>query len=336
MYRTEKWQDYFGVPLPASTQWEQIAQAAPAPQAVYEALKTQAAGGQVVHSDDTHMYIDELARQRAQAEAGDQPQNGRTGCFTTGIVARVDDHQLALFMSGANHAGENLAALLEQRAPQQPPPLHMCDGLSRNEPKEFARILCNCLTHARRNFVDLIPSFPQECDFVIQSLRQVYRFDAQAKEANFSAQQRLAFHQENSRPLMDALKSWMDEQFEQRKVEPNSELGRAFNYMLKRWPSLTRFLSVPAAPLDNNIAERALKMAILHRKNSLRFKTLNGALIGDAYMSLIHTCALNKVNPFDYLMSLIENVQAVEKDPHRWLPWNYRTSLDQLQPADTS
>jgi len=94
---------------------------------------------------------------------------------------------------------------------------------------------------------------------------------------------------------MDDLQKWMQEQIQQKKIEPNSGLGQAIHYMLNRWQTLTRFLSVPGAPLDNNVAERALKMAILHRKNSLSFKTLHGARIGDVHMSLIHTCELNRV-----------------------------------------
>src|SRR5450756_1987872 len=103
----------------------------------------------------------------------------------------------------------------------------------------------------------------------------------------------------------------MKEQLEQKKVEPNSGLGEAIRYMLKRWEELTRFLSVPGAPLDNNVAERALKMAILHRRNSLSYKTLHGAKVGDTFMSLIHTCALNGVNPYDYLMSLDKHADQV-------------------------
>ena len=65
--------------------------------------------------------------------------------------------------------------------------------------------------------------------------------------------------------------------------------------MLKHWQKLTLFLRVPGPPLDNNICERALKMAIRHRKNSLFYKTLRGAAVGDLYMSLIHTCYLSGV-----------------------------------------
>ena len=102
--------------------------------------------------------------------------------------------------------------------------------------------------------------------------------------------------------------------------------------MLKHWEPLTRFLEVAGAPLDNNLSERALKMAILHRRNSMSYKTLNGARVGDVFMSLIHTCQLNRVNPFAYLIALQEHAQEVAKDLTRWLPWNY---TETLAPADT-
>jgi hypothetical protein len=209
----------------------------------------------------------------------------------------------------------------------------MCDGLSRNRSKEFETILCNGILHGRRMFVDVVESFPEECRFVIESLREVYRFDAMTKEQKLSDAARLAFHQEQSRPVMEGLHRWMNQQFEQRKVEPNSGLGEAITYMLKRWVPLTRFLEVPGAPLDNNLCERALKMAILHRKNSMSYKTLNGARVGDIFMSLIHTCQLNRVNPFDYLMALQQHSQEVLKAAIRWLPWNFAEAMES---SDTS
>jgi hypothetical protein len=120
----------------------------------------------------------------------------------------------------------------------------------------------------------------------------------------------------------------MFKQFKERRVEPNSGLGQAIKYMRKHWRKLTRFLFVPGAPLDNNAVERALKKAITHRKNSLFYKTENGAQVGDLYMSLIVTCQLAGANPFDYLTEIQRNVAAVAKDPASWMPWNYRAKLD--------
>jgi hypothetical protein len=199
----------------------------------------------------------------------------------------------------------------------------MCDALSRNMSPEFESILAHCLSHGRREFVSLTQSFPEECQYVLHSLGVVYRVDAKAKELGMTPDQRLTHHQIHSQPVMEELKAWMQKQIDSKHVEPNSGLGQAIAYMLKYWKPLTLFLRKARAPLDNNICERALKMAILHRKNSLSYKTLNGARTGDLFMSLIHTCRLNGVNPFDYLLAIATHPEAVKLIPKAWLPWNY-------------
>jgi hypothetical protein len=114
------------------------------------------------------------------------------------------------------------------------------------------------------------------------------------------------------------------------KTEPNSELGKAISYLLNHWLKLTLFLRHAGAPIDNNIVERALKKAILNRKNALFYKTLNGAGVGDLFMSLIHTCELNKANPFDYLAELQKHSEELKQKPSEWMPWNYRETLVRL------
>jgi hypothetical protein len=129
---------------------------------------------------------------------------------------------------------------------------------------------------------------------------------------------------------MEKLHSWCAAQFEERKVEPNSGLGQAISYLLKHWEKLTLFLRVAGAPIDNNLVERALKKAILHRKNSLFYKTRKGAQMGDLFMSLIHTCELNGANAFDYLTELQRHAEELKQNPSAWMPWNYRDTLARL------
>jgi hypothetical protein len=179
----------------------------------------------------------------------------------------------------------------------------------------------------RRKFVTVAESFPHEVGHVLKVLGQVYRNDARTKEAGMSDHERLQYHQEHSSALLQKLRVWLQAQVAERLVEPNSSLGQAIAYTEKRWKALTRFLVEPGAPLDNNICERALKKAILHRKNSLFFKTENGARVGDLYMSLIHTCEFARVNAFDYLTALLRNADAVADSPERWLPWTYQEAL---------
>jgi transposase len=321
--RLAKLQESLGIPLAATTQWDKTEAAANLIHPVFRELIRQAAQGDIIHNDDTTMKILSLVQENKDRTSGE-----RTGIFTTGIISRIgDDKQIALFYTGRNHAGENIADLYRKRDPGRPPPVQMCDALSRNTTDEFNAILCNCLTHGRRHFVNEIDNFPQEAEHVIEVLAEVYCIDARTKKEKMTPDQRLDFHREHSGPLMADLKSWLDRQIDENLVEPNSGLGKAITYMDNHWTKLTRFLEVPGAPLDNNICERSLKRCIQHRKNSLFYKTEHGAYIGDMFMSLIHTCNLMGVNPFDYLITLIENSSALSKDPSKWLPWNYKANL---------
>ena len=203
----------------------------------------------------------------------------------------------------------------------------MCDALSRNLPGELRTILAHCLAHARRRFVDVYDRFPEPCRHLLESLAVVYRNDAVARERQLSPEARLRFHQEASGPTMQELHDWLTRQLGEKRTEPNSALGGAIGYMLRHWDPLTLFLRQAGAPLDNNVCERALKKAILHRKNALFYKTRNGAGVGDLFMSLIYTCQLNRANPFDYLTELQRHADALAACPQLWMPWNYRDAL---------
>jgi len=335
--RLEGLQGSLGIPLPASTQWDIVNDSAKVIEPVYEELIRQAAQGEVVYNDDTTMKILELMGKRAKAKALAEPEgtdddaperakdaSKRKGIFTSGIVSTNDDRTITLFFTGRRHAGENLAEVLRHRAADLSAPIQMCDALSRNEPKEFETILAHCNAHGRRRFVDVVENFPDACRYVLETLREVYKNDAVARRRNLSPDERLRLHQAESGPLMKKLKEWFNEQFEDRLVEPNSGLGEAILYMLNHWEKLTLFLREPGVPLDNNITERALKRAILHRKNAMFYLSENGAHVGDLFMSLIHTCALCEANPFDYLTELLTHADELPSHPQQWMPWNYR------------
>jgi len=287
-------------------------------------LIRQAAQGEVLHNDDTTMKILEFMGQRAKRKTfAEEDAPKRKGVFTSGIVSTNEGRRIALFFTGRQHAGENLAKVLAHRAAALGPPIPMCDALSRNLPAELKTMVGNGLAHGRRQFVDVVERFPEQCRYVLEILGKVYKNDAVARGQNLSPKERLQFHQDESGPVMEELHQWRNRQFEDRLVEPNSALGEAISYMLKHWEKLTLFLRQPGAPLDNNLCERALKKAILHRKNALFYKTLNGAHVGDVFMSLIHTCRLCGADPFDYLTALQRNEAAVSSNPQAWLPWNY-------------
>ena len=332
--RLERLQESLGIPLPTSTQWDIVHTTAQRIAPAYRELIRQAAQGDVLHNDDTTVKILEFMGKRAKqaalaenAEADAANARQRRGLFTSGIVSTHQDRKIALFFSGRQHAGENLTDVLAHRAADLGPPIQMCDALSRNLPKEFETLVANCIAHGRRSFVEVADRFPDECRHVLETLKDVYKNDGIARERSLSPAQRLQFHQAKSGPLMKAFRKWLNCQFDDRLVEPNSALGEAIAYMLNHWEKLTLFLREPGAPLDNNICERILKRAILHRKNSMFYKTLNGAHVGDLFMSLIHTCQLNDANPFEYLTELQRHAADLAVQPETWMPWNYRDTL---------
>ena len=245
--RLERLQEQLGMPLSATTQWDLVAAAAQLIRPVLEALIRQAAQGSVMHNDDTGMRILRLTR---------EPGDKRTGTFTSGIVSLVGAWTIALFFTGWKHAGENLADVLKQRAGELPAPIQMCDALSRNT-KGVETLVANCLAHGRRQVVEVVENFPEECRYVLETLGGVYHSDALAREQKLSPEERLRFHQEQSGPLMKGLHEWMEAQLAEHKTEPNSGLGKAISYLLNHWPKLTLFLSQAGAPLDNNLCTAA-------------------------------------------------------------------------------
>ena len=318
-------QKQLGIPLAQTTQWDILDAAATKLHPILKELIRQAAQGEVLHSDDTSRKILKLERPEDDA---------RTGIFTTSIIANSGVGNkappIALFFTGRQHAGENLRDVLLHRAKELDTPIAMHDAENKNACKikdDLKAELANCLPHGRRYFVDQFENFPEQCHYVLSELCLVFYNEKIAKEENMTPEKRLAFHQAKSGPAMERLRAWMDKQLDDKLVEPNGGLGKAIKYMQNHWKKLTLFLRKAGAPIDNNLAERALKKSVMHRKNSLFFRTQRGADVGDLFTSFIHTCELNEVNPFEYLTALLRNSAKAGQNPEKWMPWNYTASL---------
>lgn len=322
-YRLDKFLRSLGTPFPKSTQWDLMDQNSAPFELVFDVLCLEAAQGELFYNDDTSVKILSLEN---KVNRGHE-KKGRKGLQTSGIISKVDKHKIALFFSGHRHAGENLESLLGLRDLNLEMPIQMCDGKRDNIPKGHETILSNCLAHARRKFVELIDNFPEQCKFILKVFRKIYKFDSETKEQLMSPQQRLEFHIKNSLPLMKGLYGWFAQQFKEKKIEPNSNLGTAINYMKKRWGELIKFTEVAGAPLDNNICEQALKKAILLRKNALFYKTSRGSQVGDIFISLIQTCEMNKINSFEFLKAVLDHKSEVLAFPQNWTPFNFRENL---------
>jgi len=329
-HRLQRLQEALGIPLAASVQWKLVHRKATLLLPVFGQLQREAAQGEVISIDDTTVKILTGAQVRLLPDEPEEEQpadSERTGSVTTGMVSQTAKTTIVLYRSGSRYAGENLKELLSQRDPKAGRPIQMSDGLNRNHAAGVPVLRASCNAHSRRRYVELIDKFPEECGTALELFKEVYRAEAQCRAGRLEPQQRLQHHQRHSAPVMAKLRTWATDQLEDKQVEPNSTLGKAIRYMLKRWEELTLFLRVPGAPIDNNIVERALKRPILHRKNSLFYRTLTGAAVGDLYMSLIATCIQNKADPFDYLNATEIHAAEVARDPSAWMPWNYRDAL---------
>src|SRR5712691_7667196 len=246
---------------------------------------------------------------------------------TTALAVQVGEHTAMLYDSSRRHAGEHLQELLDQREAGLAKPLAMSDALSSNAVADAAAVIrCHCLAHGRRKFSDLAAVFPHACRGVLEVLRQVCDHDEQARKEHLSPEARLAYHQAPSQALMDGLQRWLDTQMDEHLVEPNSALGQASGSRQRHWVTLPRFLSVPSAPLDNNLAERALKRCMRQRKNSLFDKSPPSASIASVLTSLIATCLYAGINAVAYRVARQEHRGEVFAAPAAWLPWAYARS----------
>jgi hypothetical protein len=331
-YRLQGYQAMLGVPVPEATQWDQSEVVGDCAYKVLEQMERKAAQGELIFQDDTAVRILALLKENrdliaaAQAQGLSQPKE-RTGMHTTALAVQVGEHTAILYYSSRRHAGENLQGLLDKRQAGLATPLAMSDALSSNEVADESRLMrCHCLAHGRRKFSDLEAVFPQECQVVLDVIRQVFDHDEQARQAQLSPEARLAYHQAQSQPLMEERKGWLDKQIDDHLVEPNSSLGKAIGYMRTHWQTLTRFLSVKGAPLDNNLAERLLKLCIRQRKNALFYTTPHSASIASVLTSLMATCIYAGVTAVDYLVALQAHRREVCADPAAWLPWAYARS----------
>ncbi len=321
MYRLARFQDYVGVPLPEGTQWQLILDVYEIVRVIFEVLIEIAAQYDLFFIDDTWVRILDIIRyNKHQVE-----KKYKKGTHTSGILAMQGNRRIYLYFSGIQHAGQNLNDVLENREQTSKLPIQMSDALSRNKVnRESAQTIeCHCIEHGKRQFTDIEHYFPPQCQVIIAAIRQIYQFEQVCLDDKMSPDARLAYHQQHSQPVLDELKVYMESNFETKAAEPGSSLGKAMNYWLKRWDTLTTFLRVAGAPIHNNLIEQGLKMAILSRKNSLFYKTLKGAKVGGTLMSVIRTAAEAGINPVEYLTALLENKDQIVKEPQNWLPWNY-------------
>ena len=317
-YRMSGLQRMCQIPLSESALFSRCEVVAEVLLPIYKQMEREAANAKILYGDDTWLRILELMKENEAKGKGE-----RVGIQTTGIVAqRADGVKIALYLNGRRHLGENAEKLLTGRSREFGPVIRMNDALAANWSGHEERIECCCLTHARRKFADLEKFYPEACGYALDLIGEIYQNEAGAQ--GMSDEERLAHHQKRSGPIMCELKQWMNQELKEKRVEPNSSLGKAVSYFQNNYEELTTYLRVPGAPIDNNIAEQALKAPVLIRKNAYFYRTSYGARVGGIILSVLVSCRLNQTNIWNYLVSVLKKSAEVKRNPEAFLPWNYQ------------
>jgi transposase len=332
-YRMQEVSDSLGYRIPDSSQWDMFEFAASELSVFHAFLQQEAANAGVVQIDDTQARIVESTVALALAKMeGRTPE--RTGVHTTAFLAKCAQGKICLFHSGLHHAGEIFQTVLGAKSTEDKVIL-MSDAASSNTCKlsKIAAdvVQANCNSHAVRRFRELEdnPLFEDDTNEILKLYKEIFLRDRALKET--PSAHRLAVHKKESLPQMLAIKDKINTDFLSKRVEPNSELGGAYQYFLNHFEKLSAFCTIQDAPICNNACERLLKRAIRHRKNSLFYRTKTGAAVGDIFMTILMTAKENELQPVEYLTDLLTHTALVNKNPKDWLPWNYPQTIKILQ-----
>ncbi|CCK75725.1 Transposase, IS66 family [Oleispira antarctica RB-8] len=171
-------------------------------------------------------------------------------------------------------------------------------------------IHAQCWVHSRRYLVNAEESSPQEVAVVLEIIGQLYQFEKRIVETKLSGDKKRQYRLENSKPLVDEVFSWLDEQCQRHDLTPKHPLTKAINYLQARETELRVFLADPDVPMDTNHLEREIRPIPLGKKNWMFCWTELGAEHVGLIQSLISTCKLHDINPHTYLTDVLQRVSC--------------------------
>ena len=330
MHRQETLQKALGVAVPDSSIWDMCEKLANHLRPIRRYLMQQSKDAMVFHGDDTGATVLET-RSKVKKNRQTGQTTLRTGCHTTCIIAKLQEgHQALLFFTGIHHTGEVMDRLVQERSDGLAPPLFMCDGLSSNTVSQAVVLYGGCNAHAVRRFKDLAERYGEHARYVLERYRQIYENEAHCVEAQLGPEERRDHHRSNSRELLREITEYGEDHFERQSFEPNSDLGRAFEYVINQERRLSAFCRHPHAPLDNNWCERTLRIFVRLRETSHFFRNGVGSLVADTVLSVGATAMHAGVNLFDYFVAVQRHAEDVHLHPEHWVPWRYRERIRAL------
>ena len=326
-FHQETLNDMFDHSIRASTLFDQCEYVSNDTTSAYYELLRQAANATLFHIDDTSNRILDQKPELKDKRNG-KGKVERKGVYTSGLIASLSNGKVIyLYDTSLGHAGEMLDSILIKRKAGLPPPIIMCDALSRNVPNvEVNYILSYCNSHSRRHFFDLTEKFP-EIEEVLNWYETIWINDSYCKDQGYDPNKRLFYHKEKSLPFMEKIKQWCQNYLDSSEAEEHSSLGKACTYYIKHYDKLIQFCNVAGVPIDNNSMEEGLKVPIRTRKNAHFYKTKSGADVASRLTSIICTAHRNGVNAFHYLNALQRYKSAVTESPSEWMPWTIRSEF---------
>ncbi len=327
LYRIARLQKLFGIPVAPTTLWQQYKEVhEDCAKFVVAELFRISLEGEILLTDDTGMRILEIMQNNKSL-----PEKEQRACHTTVMCIKHAQGKIILYVSANRYCKENWLPLLTKRQSKNKL-LIVSDASSQSFPtgKELDKaISAGCLgNHGRRKFADLKDNYPKECSYFLNLISEIYANEEECK--NKTPEQRLAYHQEHSQPKIDAIYQKITKLFDNKEVEPNSDLGKAMNYWLNHQEKLTAFLRIAGCPLDNNLSEFNLRIIALYRKVSMFFKNLGSAEVNSNMFSLIATCEANNINSFEYLNWIQKNWKEVQANPAKYVPWNFKIDTEKI------
>jgi hypothetical protein len=334
--RLESLHEGWGVPMPDANQWEVVNAGDDLLLPLYRALEQHAIQKATnFRIDDTGAMVIALQRQIAAELAalqslGEPTKDVRTGINATGLYWETPNGPVLLFYTGRHHAGEVVDRLLRHRRLSSPKLVKCTDGASKNFDHEHADQLVEstCNAHAFLKFRDIKDKHPVEYAEAGRVYHQVFDHDDEVKALGLTPVDRMLYHREHSKPLLQQLKKMCEEKIASKRVEPSSRLWEPLTFVLNQWDRLTRFCEVPGVPLDTNLVEQALILPVRYYAGSFNYHTEDGAVVGDRAMSLIATARANGVEPVAWLTECLRCHEDLAQRPEHYLPWAYRERLE--------
>jgi transposase len=165
-----------------------------------------------------------------------------------------------------------------------------------------------CWAHSRRGFEKAQQHEPEASAIALAYIGRLYDHETHCREYALEGQAKQDYRRDNSKPVVDAFFSWCDDQCHRIDLTPTNPLAKALTYVMKRQHELSVYLSEPDVSIDTNHLERALRVIPMGKKNWLFAWTEAGARHIGIIQSLLVTCRLHGVNPYDYLVDVLQRI----------------------------